>query len=340
MSSEALNNITTFDESDYYNYSRILSYNKMYNFVIGARGIGKTFGAKRLVINKFLKEGKQFIYLRRYQTEHESIKTFFDDIKQYFDGHTFEVKHKAFYIDGNIAGWYLALNTSGGKKSVTYNNVSTIIFDEFIIEQSARGYLKSEVDIFIGMYETVARGRYVKVLFLSNSVSQVNPYFVFWNIHLSYYQRIWRSKQIVVERCDSKQFSKKKKLTPFGQLIEGTRLSSYMIDNNWLDDSDVFIEPMSGNCKPICIISYMSKNYYVWVRESDSIIYFTNKSKIPDGTVKLALTTSDHNINYKFVRSPNSSRLLSTLMEAYTDGSVRFNNLVSKQAFIEVMQLI
>lgn len=40
----------------YYDYHKILSYNALLNILIGERGVGKTYGATKLVINKFLKK--------------------------------------------------------------------------------------------------------------------------------------------------------------------------------------------------------------------------------------------------------------------------------------------
>ena len=50
----------------FYDYNKVLSYNAMFNFIIGERGVGKTFGAKKFCINRFLKYGEQFVYIRRY----------------------------------------------------------------------------------------------------------------------------------------------------------------------------------------------------------------------------------------------------------------------------------
>ena len=46
--------------SKYYDISTLLSYNKILNFIIGQRGGGKTFGAKKWCINDFLKKENQF----------------------------------------------------------------------------------------------------------------------------------------------------------------------------------------------------------------------------------------------------------------------------------------
>ena len=53
----------------FYSYDRIRSYNAIWNFIISNRGGGKTYGFKMMGIKNFLKNGKQFIYVRRYKTE-------------------------------------------------------------------------------------------------------------------------------------------------------------------------------------------------------------------------------------------------------------------------------
>ena len=44
----------------------------MFNFIIGERGVGKTYGAIKFCINDYLKNGNQFVYVRRFKTEIES----------------------------------------------------------------------------------------------------------------------------------------------------------------------------------------------------------------------------------------------------------------------------
>ena len=39
----------------YYNYDKILSYNALLNFIIGERGVGKSYGAKLYVAKNFIK---------------------------------------------------------------------------------------------------------------------------------------------------------------------------------------------------------------------------------------------------------------------------------------------
>ena len=58
----------------YYDMSKLLSFNKFLNISIGARGLGKSYAAKRWAINNWLKNKKQFVYIRRYKTEFNNIK--------------------------------------------------------------------------------------------------------------------------------------------------------------------------------------------------------------------------------------------------------------------------
>ena len=72
----------------YYNYDKILSYNALLNFIIGERGVGKSYGAKLYVAKNFIKKGEEFVYIRRYKTEVQSammkqnVGIFFDQIKK------------------------------------------------------------------------------------------------------------------------------------------------------------------------------------------------------------------------------------------------------------------
>ena len=49
-------------ELNWYDPTKIKSYNKTLNFIIGGRGIGKTYSFKKDAINRFKKKGKQFFY--------------------------------------------------------------------------------------------------------------------------------------------------------------------------------------------------------------------------------------------------------------------------------------
>ena len=67
----------------YYDYHKILSYNAFINILIRWKTVfGKTYGASKMVVNRFLKHGEQFAYIRRYKPElKKAVPTFFDALK-------------------------------------------------------------------------------------------------------------------------------------------------------------------------------------------------------------------------------------------------------------------
>ena len=81
--------------SQWFDINKVLSYNAMLNFVVGYRGVGKTYGAKVWAVNHFFKTGMKFIYLRRFKEEvnGDDLKTFFTQIEndEKMKGHEFTV---------------------------------------------------------------------------------------------------------------------------------------------------------------------------------------------------------------------------------------------------------
>ena len=169
----------------FYSYNRIRSYNAIWNFIISNRGGGKTYGSKEMCIKNFIKKGEQWIYVRRYKTELKKRALFFDDIKHKFPNHELTVQGNTMLCDGKVMGFFLALSVSQQEKSTSYPNVTSIIFDEFIIDKSHIRYLTNEVEVALDLYETVNRTRTgrekTRMYFLGNNISIVNPYFIFFD---------------------------------------------------------------------------------------------------------------------------------------------------------------
>ena len=145
----------------YYDYHRILSYNCPVNVLIGERGCGKSYGAKKFVIEQFIKKHSQFLYLRRYDNELKEIfektksqKDFFDDIKNEFQEHTLEAKNRKFYCDSEVFGFAKRMTEAQDLKSSVYQNVKIIIIaDKFYFNN---GYFKNnfiEIDKIKRVFE-------------------------------------------------------------------------------------------------------------------------------------------------------------------------------------------
>ena len=75
----------------YYSRNDILSYNGLFNFVVGERGTGKTYQFKDWAISDFINTRRQFVYVRRYKTEFKDIDNFFDDMIKKYPDHKFGI---------------------------------------------------------------------------------------------------------------------------------------------------------------------------------------------------------------------------------------------------------
>lgn len=232
------------EQSIFYDIAGLLSQRCIFNFVIGNRGGGKTFGSKKLVINRFKKNKYQFVWVRRYQTEIDTLSDFWADIRSHFPNDELSQVGNELYINGDLAGYLIPLSTSMRLKSVAYPLVKTIIFDEFIIDKGRLNYLRNEAQVFMELYETIARMREnVVAVFLGNAISIVNPYFDFFKIAPDLGKRYTKKNGICIEFYFNDQFIAKKEKTAFGQLIKDTSYGEYNMKNKFLRDSDSFIGP-------------------------------------------------------------------------------------------------
>lgn len=334
----------------WYDVERTLSYNCLFNFIIGNRGCGKTYGAKRRAIKNFIKSGKQFIYLRRNQTELDKVKkTLFNDLNanNEFDNHAVRLNHMGEYVYGHfdeetkdcpVCGWPMALATSADIKSSSYPEVSLIIFDEFIIDKGVKHYLKHEVDMFLDLYETIARMRDVTVLFLSNAVSFANPYTLYFNLSLPYNSNMIRKGDILLEMVDNPEYVDTKKKTRFAKIIEGTAYASYSIDNNFLRDNADFIEKKSGNCTCVFIFTFQEQVFGVWYNYTLGKIFVSYDIDKYCG-VKYALTLDDHKENTLLVKGSKSTHL-SNFANNYMRGCVFFESAKIKGVVLDALKLL
>lgn len=329
----------------YYNYQRVLSYNALMTYIIGERGVGKSYGAKEFVADRFINKGKQFVYLRRYKTELKEAMMkkghpiFFEQIVYNEDGtknkkyenHKLTNKNDTMYIDDKLCGFAMPLSIANILKSSTYNNVDTIIFDEFIIDKGCYHYLQNEVEQLLDVIETVGRLRDIRIIFLGNAISITNPYFTYFNLSLPYNSDIVVSKKdnkgnplIIVNYIKNLKYREVKKQSRFGQLIDGTEYGKYAIDNEFLRDSKSFIRKKSKTSKFYFILVINGKHYGVWCDYKDGLMFISNDYD-PNCPVIFSINPDDHNENTLLIRC-RTSPFFKSIIEHYRLARLCFEN--------------
>ncbi len=305
----------------------------------------KHIGAKKFLINKFLKSSEQFVYLRRYENElKKALPTFYNDIiyNNEFPDVNLKIKNKKFFINDNCAGYAMRMTEAQDLKGSSFNNVSTILFDEFIIEKSRRCYLPSEVDMFLGIIESIARMRPIRCFLLGNSVTTTNPYYLYFNIDRPYNSdiKLFKNGLILVQHIQNTSYSNTKLQTRFGQLVSDTPYADYAIDNKFLEDSNNnFIEKKSGTLRFLFAFKFKDQTLGVWHDKNSDKLY-VSFDFIKNTPFMFATTLEDHSENTMFFKSAKKYNAWRVFIDSFQLGYVRFESQKIKSICTDIIKKI
>lgn len=333
----------------YYNYNRLNSYNGTYNFLVGGRGLGKTYGAKKRAISDALTKDAQFIYLRRYKTEMQAARnTFFADVQHEFPDYDFKVH-------GNLAqassaakrndkkrewltiGYFIALSTSQKEKSVSYPKVKTIIFDEFLIEKGTLHYLPNETTIFTNFYSTVDRYQdKTRVYFLANSVSIMNPYFIDYKIEPDSKREfiVKADGFIVCHFPNSEAFNTSVYETRFGRFIKDTEYADYAVGNSFDDNNSAMLESKDSRARYMFTLECANGVFSVWLNMFNNEYFIQDKLPKTQEIFTLVPSKMDKHKTLMTYSDPP----LAYLRAAFRQGSVSFDNPTTRNTFAEIFK--
>ena len=183
--------------SKYYSLKKILSTNSTYNIIIGERSNGKTYAALKYGLEQYFKSGEQIAIVRRWQSDiigNRASQIFKalesnNEIEKLSKGKyqgihywagkfypcNYDENGKAIYSDSEIIAYPFSLSDTEHNKSISYPNITTIIFDEFLTKGV---YLPDEFVLFMNTISTIVRQRTnVKIFMLGNTVNKFAPYF-------------------------------------------------------------------------------------------------------------------------------------------------------------------
>lgn len=333
-------------EVPWYDFGPVLSRNALYNFICGARGTGKTYGAKRRAIRSAIHKGEQFIYVRRYHDEVKLAKeAFFADIHHEFPGYVFRVVGYTAEFKKSTAkkwqtmGYFVALSKAQQLKSVSYAQVTSIIFDEFIIERGAIHYIADEANRFNDFYSTVDRYQErVRVFFLSNTVSIMNPYFLQYNIQVES-ETEWIIKGegfLCVHLPNDEAFKQEVMKTRFGRFIAGTDYAKYAVDSHFLDNNPALIARKTPTAAYYATIETVSGTFSVWVdRPGNDPVYYVQEKR---PRVENIYTMIPEKMDEGKTLLHFSDRMGQRLRAAFKNGIMYFSTPTARNAFAGIFK--
>lgn len=322
------------NKRNFYNGKKILDKGNLINFILGARGWGKTYYYKSKAIENYLDHKEEFIYLRRTETELSRVKDkLFNDVHDYniiCDGDTYYLK------DGDKKekiGYCIPLSISTQYRSASFDNVTLLIFDEFVITGSGR-YLKNEPELFLDFLDTVVRNRDNLVcVCLGNRYSSFNPYFTYFNIHLQDNQKLYSKNGILVERNLNEYFEESRNETKLGRIIRNTKYGDYSLKNKPIGENDLFILDKPFDSKLFFNFLYAKELIGIWYSRAKDIVFI---GKGVEGAITYCFDKEDFKENSFLFNKMINTTNIRFLKFYYFSGKIGFQNLSYKVKFYEI----
>lgn len=327
---------------DFYNPTKILSYNRPYCISLGTRSIGKSTGFAIHVLLDFIKNKHQFVYMRRTLDELKStapsaLNNAIRIINDY-KGHTviesFSFEKNAYYINGEIAGYAVPLSLEQKYKSIDYSNVYWIIYDEFLprngkyLGGKENPYFEVEsIESFIQTCDRRIGEAYsnrVRLICVGNNLTYYNPLILsigaagFLTTDTKYLAP--KNAGYVVEQTIEVEATKHMlESNVYKMASDKTRRYAFY---GGLDDK-AFIGKPHGKLKSIANLVYKGKIFGVHY-STDGIVWVSKSKANTDNMI--AVTASDHSINYTLILSWRDNPATALLRQAYNSGRVLFEN--------------
>lgn len=351
----------------WYNPQKMLSYNQFVNFIIGGRGIGKTFSIKKHLLRKHIKTGKQFIYLRRNKSELDRIdkEKFFTTklLEQVFtdfkiidsdaskvhsrivfkatntgkEENVLTISSQKVILNGKIVCYMKSLSTWVDLKGSEYDDVDDILFDEVLIDMaSKKQYLKNEVEAFLNLIYSVFRDRSdCHCYLLSNATNPNNPYFAFLRFYNTPEKRFYnmKSRSFLIEFPPNKPFENEED-NPFFKLIKGSKVYGSMVENEFQIDNTKNISKVKG--EKTRLYSFYIDGTFLTCYYVNGVIYI---AKGFDRNLKAYCLNAGETEN-GFIYLQKTSPVARAIKANYLRNLMIYSDLETKNKFMEVIEYV
>lgn len=256
-------------ENGYLNMRGIIEYaiqcGVAYIHIVGGRGTGKTYGALEMMIE----DGINFIYLRRTQTQCETITdqrlSPFKKLntnkgwniqpvlikKGVYAWYAFEDNGEKFVPTGPLLGYATGLTNIANMRGFDASDVLVEVYDEFISEPHERP-IKNEASALANAYDTINRNRDLPPpkgegkppliqLCLANANNMANPIFIAHNLVRKADTMLKKKQEVYVNREEScmliilqeSPISEARKQTASYKYNKGTEYASMAFENQF-----------------------------------------------------------------------------------------------------------
>lgn len=354
--------------AEYYDWHKTLSYNADVTMVVGARGIGKTYGLRKQCIKDHINKGWRFVEVCRYKKELSTVADgYFDKLGHdpEFDGYVFRTDTRYMYIaedtkgakeqngkpvkpQWHVMGYFFALTEGQQQKKRTFDNVRRIIYDEAILERADRfhRYLPNEFIALANCVDTVSRERAdtdttkPRVYLLGNACDIANPFFQRYKVgtDLEFGYRWYEGKTFLLHYVKDSEYAREKMSgTVAGRMLalgEGGAVASL---NEFQTVNSEFVMKKPKRAKFSFGIVCNGREYGIWHDWSEGFVHVTES--IPKGMERrtYTLTAADSRVNY--IMANRLSKVMQQFAQMYWAGIVFYEDIQTKADFQEILAM-
>lgn len=349
--------------SKFYDWSKTLAYDADVTMVVGARGIGKTYGLRKQCIKDWLKDGSRFCEIVRYKNELADVSDgYFNRLSEdeEFKKLSFRTDARYGYVsqegETNANGkpiwhlicYFISLNEGQKKKKKTFDKVRRIIFDESILDRDDvyHNYIRNEFVKLSDLVDTVSRERAdtesirPRVYLLGNALDLKNPYFVAYRVStkIEYGYRWYKNKTFLLHYVKDDEYSKEKRTgTVAGRMLEGTIHGAISTNNEFLTTNEEFVAKKTSKAQFMFGLICNGKRFGIWSDFQEGYYYVSNKIPKKSGKPTFSLTREDYSVNY--IAAKRVDPVMKGIIELWYMGLVLYESVQLKIDFAEVLEL-
>lgn len=337
----------------------ILPRNADVNMIIGARGLGKTYGIRKYMIEDYLKNGYCFAEIARFREENNDVAAnYFSRIVQdnIFPDYEFRTTNKIAEIrkkktgkkenPWKTIGYFIPLSLQQQKKKSTYVNVRNICMDEIIIDNDDRyhAYLKNEFEQLAKLVDTVTRERAddtglrkPRVFLLGNACDAFNPYFRHYDVPLEPEHGLqWLGgKTCLFDYVRDDEYAEQKtRNTVAGRMLKNN--DDVTSKNNFARHNTDFIEKPHGHAKLTYVFRWLQNEYGVYVDLRCGYVFVSSKYDSGAHVSYFAITRADNKLNY--LTANMAKDLIRNLTSYYALGYLRYDTVETQHAVSEMLR--
>lgn len=284
----------------------IITYNAIFNFIMGGRNIGKTWAFKRRTFRRALKKGKKTIWVRRTKQEaHECALSFYEskDLQEFcgidlYDKNSnpngnVKANGRRIYIKrGGRWVWFvrvIALSEWKVMRSADDINCDTIIFDEFTTTPEKYAlYRGNEAQDFIDLFISIMRKHEVKCFLLGNKESVSNPIMKYFKIPVIPLKwqgiKLFKHNTIAVQQINDgvktgTVYEERVKLA-----LQGTQYGDYLEKAQYKNQPQIIIKPPPANTTGYIQLYWRGNHIKIWqdtaARSNELKLYVGSKNDL------------------------------------------------------------